>query len=66
MVTCYPLLTAVRKVLHYSLEMEALGVEKADEKMKMCEKLGDLCCSVKAFPAATKFYKQQVNGKYSM
>ena len=51
----------VRKVVHYSLEMEALGVEKAEEKMKMCEKLGDLCCTIKAFPAAIKFYEQQVN-----
>ena len=51
---------AVRKVIHYSLEMEALSVEKAQEKMKMCDKLGDLCCSIKAFPAAIKFYEQQV------
>lgn len=50
----------MRKVIHYSLEMEALSVEKAQEKMKMCEKLGDLCCSIKAFPAALKFYEQQV------
>lgn len=50
----------VRKVVHYSLEMEALGVERAEKKMEMCERLGDLCCSLRAFPAAIKFYEQQV------
>lgn len=50
----------VRKVIHYSLEVEAMGVEKVEEKMKICEKLGDMCCSIQAFPAAIKFYKQQV------
>ena len=59
-VVCQNSPCAVRKVIHYSLEMEALSVEKAQEKMKMCEKLGDLCCSIKAFPAAIKFYEQQV------
>ena len=54
-------LDAVRKVVHYSLEMEALGVERAEEKMRLCEKLGDLCCSLRAFPAAIKFYEQQVS-----
>ena len=51
----------VRKVVHYSLEMEALGMERVEEKMKMCERLGDLCCTVRAFPAAIKFYEQQVS-----
>ena len=53
---------AVRKVIHYSVEMEGLGVERVGEKMRLCEKLGDLCCSesLKAFPAAVKFYGQQV------
>ena len=54
----------VRKVVYYSLEMEALGAEKTEEKMKMCDKLGDLCCSIKAFPAAIKFYEQQVNNMH--
>ena len=58
--TLVSLLPTVRKVIHYSLEMEGVGAERAEEKMKMCEKLGDLCCSIKAFPAAIKFYKQQV------
>ena len=48
-------------MVYYSLEMEALGTERREEKMKMCDKLGDLCCSIKAFPAAIKFYEQQVN-----
>ena len=51
----------VRKVVHYSLEMEVLGVERAEKKMEMCERLGDLCCSLRAFPAAIKFYEQQVS-----
>lgn len=52
----------MRKVIHYSVEMEGLGVERVEEKMRLCEKLGDLCCSesLKAFPAAMKFYGQQV------
>ena len=51
----------MRKVVYHSLEMEALGAEKREEKMKMCDRLGDLCCSIKAFPAAIKFYEQQVS-----
>ena len=47
--------------MHYSLEMEALGGGRAGEKMRMCEKLGDLCCLIKACPAAIKFYEQQVS-----
>ena len=59
------LLCAVKKVVHYSLEMEALGVERAEEKMAMCDQLADLCCFLRAFPAAVKFYQQQV-GSWTM
>ena len=37
-----------------------MGVERAAEKMRLYEKLGDLCCIVKAFSAAIKFYGKQV------
>ena len=58
------LFDTVRKVMRYSPEMEGLGVEKAEEKMKLCEKLGDLCCSVKAYFAAIRYYEQQVNNLF--
>ena len=60
LLVCVYHMYVVRKVVHYSLEMEALGVERAEKKMEMCERLGDLCCSLRAFPAAIKFYEQQV------
>ena len=50
----------VRKILHISVEVEGVSVERVGEKMHLYDKLGDLCCSVKAYQAATKFYSQQV------
>ena len=34
------------------------------EKMTHYDKLGDLCCELRAFTAATKFYGKQVQGPY--
>lgn len=51
----------VRKVLYYSLEAEKKGTEQqAREKAALYDKLGDLCCELKAFPGAVKFYGKQV------
>jgi orotidine-5'-phosphate decarboxylase len=51
----------VRKVLQCSSEVEdMLDPDETEMKLKLYEKLGDLCCSLKAYPAAIGFYGQQV------
>lgn len=51
----------VRKVLYYSLEAEKRSTKQAREKAALYDKLGDLCCELKAYPAAMKFYGKQVS-----
>ena len=56
----------VRKVFQYSSEVEDMtDPDETEMKLKLYEKLGDLCCSLKAYPAAISFYGQQVH-VYSM
>ena len=50
----------VRKVLQHSAEVENTDLEETEAKLKLCEKLGDLCCHLKAYSEAIRFYKQQV------
>lgn len=38
-----------------------MEVEAVETKLKLYDKLGDLCCSLKAYLAAIKFYGQQVS-----
>lgn len=47
-------------ILHYSLEVERNGTGCAREKAALYDKLGDLCCVVKAYAPAVKFYGKQV------
>ena len=58
----------VRKVLQYSSEVEDMtDPDETEIKLKLYEKLGDLCCSLKAYPAAISFYGQQVEQyRYTM
>ena len=51
----------MRKILHLSAEVEGMCVGRVGERMQLYDKLGDLCCSVKAYPAAIKFYAHQVH-----
>ena len=51
----------VRKVLQYSSEVENLTEpDEMERKLWLYEKLGDLCCFLKAYSAAVGFYGQQV------
>lgn len=50
----------VRMILYYSLEVEKKGTGHAREKARLYDKLGDLCCGLKAYPPAVKFYGKQV------
>ena len=54
-------LPLVRKILQYSVQVESVGVEKVEERLKLYEKLGDLCCNLAIFTSAVKFYGQQVS-----
>ncbi len=46
----------VRKVLYCRSEAESLGGNRTDEKMGLYERLGDMCCRLKAYRAAIAFY----------
>ena len=48
----------MRKVLHYSGEVGQ--VEGVREKLTLYDRLGDLCCGLKAFTTAARFYGLQV------
>lgn len=48
-----------RKIIYYGEKVD--GEVKVSEKLKIYEKLGDLCCQVKAHSAALNFYGQQVS-----
>lgn len=48
-------------ILYHSLEVEEKGTGQAREKEALYEKLGDLCCKVKAYAPAIKFYGEQVS-----
>ena len=51
----------VRKVLYFRGEVEKVkdGMEPR-ELARRYDRLGDLCCALKAYPAAAKFYGKQV------
>ena len=56
---------SVRKVLQYSSEVEDVEADEVEKKLKLYDRLGDLCCSLRAYTAAVKFYGQQVRLCYS-
>ena len=37
-------------------------MEDVGERLRLYDKLGDLCCSLAAYTAAVKFYGEQVSG----
>jgi hypothetical protein len=49
----------VRLILRYLQKVEREG--EAREKAALYDKLGDICCAVKAYPPAIKFYGKQVS-----
>ncbi len=40
--------------------MDKISDENPREKAGQYDRLGDLCCALKAYPAAAKFYGKQV------
>jgi len=49
-------------VLYFSGEVEKLKDELAPRELAgRYDRLGDICCALKAYPAAAKFYGKQVN-----
>ena len=53
--------SVVRKILYFVDELEKKGTSMdGREKAQLYDKLGDLCCALKAYPAAVKFYNKQV------
>lgn len=53
-------LRTIRKILQYKVQVESVGVEKVEERLRLYEKLGDLCCSLAVYTAAVKFYGEQL------
>ena len=62
----YCILHAVRLILHYSQQVESKGAGYSREKATLYERLGDLCCDVKAYSPALKFYGKQVSSGNSL
>ncbi len=48
----------MRRILSYTLEVESKDDSKG--KVHIYEKLGDLCCKIKSYSSAIKFYGKQV------
>ena len=52
--------SSVRKISYFLDEVEKSGHGDGRGKTQLYDKLGDLCCALKAYPAAVKFYGRQV------
>lgn len=57
---CTMYILVVRKIVHYALEVGRLCEDEVEERMRIYDKLGDLCCGVKAYTAAIEFYGKLV------